>query len=53
MNGGGKGQIKKGNRAERWAFCERVIPKAEAPWVIKKRLIVCKECYDKFKEEGA
>jgi hypothetical protein len=44
-------QMKKRNRAERCAFCERVIPKTEAPWVIKKRLIVCKDCYDKFKEE--
>jgi hypothetical protein len=46
-------KIKEGSSAEKCAFCERVIPKTEAPWVIKKRLIVCKECYDKLKKEGA
>ena len=50
---GVEGQNKKGSRAERCAFCERVIPKTESPWVIKKRIIVCKECYDKLKKEGA
>jgi hypothetical protein len=49
---GAKGKIERGGRAERCALCERVIPKTEAPWVIKKRLIVCKECYDKFKGTG-
>ena len=49
---GAKGKIKSGGRTERCALCERVIPKTEAPWVIKKRLIVCKECYDKFKGTG-
>jgi hypothetical protein len=41
-----------GDKAERCALCESVIPRTEAPWVIKKRLIVCKECYDKFKQTG-
>jgi hypothetical protein len=50
---GVEGQIKKGSSEEKCALCERVIPKTEAPWVIKKRLIVCKDCYDKFKEESA
>jgi hypothetical protein len=50
---GVEGQTKKRSSAEKCALCERMIPKTEAPWVIKKRLIVCKECYDKFKEEGA
>ncbi|UCC21662.1 MAG: hypothetical protein JSW23_07550 [Planctomycetota bacterium] len=39
-----------GDKAERCALCESVIPKTESPWVIKKRLIVCRECYDKFKQ---
>ncbi|UCF43975.1 MAG: hypothetical protein JSV99_03370 [Planctomycetota bacterium] len=46
-------KIKEGSSVEKCAFCERVIPKTESPWVIKKRLIVCKECYHKLKEEGA
>lgn len=41
-----------GDKAERCALCESVIPKTESPWVIKKRLILCKECYDKFKQTG-
>ncbi len=48
---GVKGQTKKGGSVETCALCERVIPRTESPWVVKKRLIVCKECYDKFKEE--
>jgi hypothetical protein len=50
VNMGVQGKIKSSDKTDRCALCERVIPKTESPWVIKKRLIVCKECYDKFKQ---
>jgi len=35
---------------EKCGFCSRLITKAETPWVIGKKTIVCKQCYDKIKE---
>jgi len=45
------GKFRKGTKAERFekcGFCGRIITKAETPWVIKRKLIVCKECYYKI-----
>jgi len=36
-----------GKREEHCRFCGRMIATSETPWVINKRVIVCKECYDK------
>lgn len=36
---------------ERCGFCGREIPKTVTPWVVGKKSIVCKGCYDKIQRE--
>ncbi|UCC23264.1 MAG: hypothetical protein JSW23_04205, partial [Planctomycetota bacterium] len=33
---------------EKCGFCGRRLLKVEKPWVINRKLVVCKECYDKI-----
>ena len=42
-------KVKEAGPSEKCGFCGRVITSVETPWVINKKLIVCKECYDKIK----
>jgi len=41
-------RYEKKEKAVKCGFCERTILKSEKPWVINKKLVVCKECYDKI-----
>ncbi len=41
--------IKMAGKSEICGLCGRVITSVETPYVINRRLIVCKECYDKIK----
>jgi len=38
---------------EQCGFCGREIPNTETPWVVGKKSIVCKSCYDKIQREKA
>ena len=42
------GNVGKKSKSETCGLCGRVITPAETPWVINRKLIVCKECYDKI-----
>jgi len=41
------GVDKGGEKEEYCRYCGRIITAGETPWVINKKVIVCKECYDK------
>jgi len=43
------GKAGKNSKSETCGFCGRIITPIENPWVINRKLIVCKECYDKIK----
>ncbi|MHC4642300.1 MAG: hypothetical protein ACYS32_11700 [Planctomycetota bacterium] len=43
------GKAGKHSKSETCGFCGRVITPTDIPWVINRKLIVCKECYDKIK----
>jgi hypothetical protein len=40
----------KGGKPETCGLCGRMITPAETPYVIKKKLIVCKDCYDSIQK---
>ncbi len=42
------GKSETAEKIERCGLCGRAIPKTETPWVIKRKVIVCKGCYDKI-----
>jgi hypothetical protein len=43
-----EGGDEKKEKVIKCGFCERAILRSEKPWVINKKLVVCKECYDKI-----
>jgi hypothetical protein len=40
--------VEAGGKLEKCGLCERIIAPSEIPYVINRKLIVCKECYDKI-----
>jgi len=38
-------------KVERCGLCGRAIPGTETPWVIKRKVIACKKCYDEIQAE--
>jgi hypothetical protein len=45
----GKGRL--AGKSEKCGFCGRQISPAETPYVINRKLIVCKQCHDKIKSQ--
>lgn len=45
------GEGETAEKVERCGLCGRVIPRTETPWVIKRKVIVCKGCYDEIQAE--
>lgn len=43
------GEVRPAGKSETCGFCGRQISPAETPWVVNRKLIVCKDCYDKIK----
>ena len=43
------GKSETAEKIERCGLCGRAIPRTETPWVIKRKVIVCKGCYDKIR----
>jgi hypothetical protein len=43
------GKSETAEKIERCELCGRAIPRTETPWVIKRKVIVCKGCYDKIR----
>jgi hypothetical protein len=41
-------RYEKKKKAVKCGVCERMLLRSEKPWVINKKLVVCKECYDKI-----
>jgi hypothetical protein len=45
------GEVRPADKSEKCGFCGRQISPAETPYVINRKLIVCKECYDKIQSQ--
>jgi len=45
------GKPRPGDKSEKCGLCERQISPAEMPYVINRKLIVCKDCHDKIQSQ--